>query len=150
MVGEPFATLAEQDGLAVRLLSDFPVQGIQPTAIVANRDFLTENPEAAQGFVTAYVRASRDLSGAGFKDPVNLAIIEQYTNVPAELVAQTVQPVFAVDGEINVEGLAILQTFFRERDQLEYDEDLDPATLVETRFVEGALAALGPYQENGR
>src|SRR5690606_38007517 len=38
MVGEPLATSAEQQGIAVRLLSDFPVQGIQPTLIFANND----------------------------------------------------------------------------------------------------------------
>jgi NitT/TauT family transport system substrate-binding protein len=146
MVGEPLATLAEQEGTAVRLLSDFPVQGLQPTAIIGNKDFIAANPEAAQGFVTAYLQASRDLSGDGFKDPAHLAIIEAYTNVPAALVAAAVQPVYAVNGEINVEGLGILQTFFRERDQLEYDEDLDPASLVDTTFVDGALETLGPVE----
>jgi NitT/TauT family transport system substrate-binding protein len=146
MVGEPLATQAEQDDVAVRLLADFPVQGLQPTAIIGNQDFIEDNPEAAAGFVTAYLKASRDLTGAGFKDPVNLAIIEQYTNVPAELAAQAVQPVFFPDGEINVEGLGTLQTFFRERGQLEYDEDIDPATVVDDRFGEAALAELGPYE----
>jgi NitT/TauT family transport system substrate-binding protein len=145
MVGEPLATKAEQDGIAVRLLSDFPVQDIQPTAIIGNKDFVGANPEAAQGFVTAYLKACRDLAGPGFKDPVNLAIIEQYTGVPASLVADAVQPVFAVDGEINVEGLNTLQTFFRERGQLEYDADIDPATLVDDQFVTAAVEELGPF-----
>ena len=101
MVGEPLATQAEQDGLAVRLLSDFPVQDIQPTAIIGNTDFMADNPEAAQGFVTAYLRASRDLTGDGFNDPVNLAIIEEYTGVPATLIAAAVQPLLQPDGDIN-------------------------------------------------
>jgi NitT/TauT family transport system substrate-binding protein len=146
MVGEPLATRAERDGVAVRLLSDFPVQDVQPTVILANSDYAAANPEAMAGFVTAYLRAARDLTGPGLKDPANLAIVEEYTGVPAALIADAVQPVYAVDGEIDVEGFDKLQAFFRERDQLEYDEDIDPATFVDTRFVEAALAALGPYQ----
>lgn len=147
MVGEPLATKAEQDGIAVRLLSDFPVQGIQPTAIIGNSDFLADNPQAATGFVTAYLQASRDLTGPGFKDATNLAIIEKYTSVPAALVADAVQPVFAPDGELNVEGFSTLQEFFRARDQLEYDTDIDPNTFVDTQYVDAALAVLGAYQQ---
>lgn len=146
MIGEPLATKAEQDGIAVRLLGDFPVQDVQPTIVFANQDFLNDKPELATGFVTAYLKASRDLSGAGWVDPANLAIIEQYTQVPAALVAAAVQPVYAVDGAINLEGLGKLQSFFRQREQLEYDQDIDPATIVDTQFVDAAVAALGPYE----
>jgi NitT/TauT family transport system substrate-binding protein len=146
MVGEPLATKAEQDGIAVRLLTDFPVQDVQPTVVFANQDFLNDKPALATGFVTAYLKASRDLTGAGWVDPANLAIIEQYTQVPTALVAAAVQPVYAVDGTINLQGLAKLQSFFREQDQLEYDQDLDPASIVDTQFVDAAVAALGPYE----
>jgi NitT/TauT family transport system substrate-binding protein len=146
MVGEPLATQAENDDLAVRLLSDFPVQDIQPTAIIGNSDFLSENPEAAQGFVTAYLRASRDLTGDGFKNSDNLAIIEAYTGVPATLISQAVQPLYQPDGYIDPASFSTLQTFFRERDQLEYDDDIDPSTFIDTTYVDAAVTALGPYQ----
>lgn len=146
MVGEPLATKAEQDGIAVRLATDFPVQNIQPTVIFANENFLKDNPEAATGLVTAYIKASRDLTGAGYNDPANLAIVEQYTKVPAALVAASVKPIYAVNGEINLDGLATMQSFFRQRGLLEYDQDLDPASIVDTQYVDAALAALGPYQ----
>lgn len=144
MVGEPLATQAERDGLAVRLLADFPVQGIQATAIIGNDDFMRENPEAVTGFVAAYIKASRALMNGGFKDPSVLAIIEQYTGVPADLVADAVQPVYPLNGEINFEGLGQLQSFFRERGQLEYDQDLDPTSIADTRYIEQALQILGP------
>jgi NitT/TauT family transport system substrate-binding protein len=146
MVGEPLATKAEQDGIAVRLASSFPVQDIQPTLVYANEDWASKNPEAAQGLVTAYLKASRDLTGAGYKDPQNLAIIEQYTKVPAALVADAVQPIYAVDGQINVEGLNKLQTFFRGLGELDYDTDLDPNSFIDTQYVDAALQELGPYQ----
>lgn len=145
MVGEPFATQAERDGVAVRLAADFPVQDVLPTAIIANGDFVDANPAAAQGFVTAYLQACRDLSDGGFADPANLAIVERYTSVPAAQVAAAVPPLYFPNGEIDANALAALQRFFRDRDQLEYDDDLDPNTFIDRRFVDAAVAALGPY-----
>lgn len=142
MIGEPLATRAEQQDIAVRLAADFDVQGLQPTMIFASDDFLADNPEAATGLVTGYLKASRDLN-ENFNDPVNLAIIEEYTGVPASLVAESIKPAYPVDGTIDLESLSVLQDFFRERDQLDYDENIDPATMVDTTFVEGARQRLG-------
>ncbi len=145
MVAEPLATLAERQGIAVRLLPDFPVQEIQPTAIIGNRDFADENPEATVAFVTAYLMAARDLSGGSFNDPANLAIISEYTSVPADLLAASVQPLYFPNGEVSVESLNTLQAFFLERGQLDYGEPIDPTTAIDTQYVEAALAALGSY-----
>ncbi len=142
MVGEPLATKAEQDGFAVRLLSDFPVQNIQPTMIFANDSFLQKHPEAAVGLVAGYLKAARDLT-QNFNDPLNLAIIQKYTNVPAALVADSVKPVYSTSGEIDLKSLSTLQTFFRNRGQLDYDTDIDPAKLVDTQYVEKAKQKLG-------
>jgi NitT/TauT family transport system substrate-binding protein len=146
MVGEPLATKAEQDGIAVRLATDFPVYDVQPTVIFANNDWIEQNPEQAEGFVTAYMRAVQDMTDGGWNDATNLAIIEQYTGVPAELVAESVKPVYAADGMVNVVGLSTLQSFFRARGQLEYETDLDPASIVDQQFVSSALAELNPNQ----
>jgi ABC-type nitrate/sulfonate/bicarbonate transport system substrate-binding protein len=144
MVGEPLATQAEQDGLAVRLSTNFPVQDIQPTAIIGNEQWMADNPEQAEAFVTGYMRASKLLAEGGLDDPAVQAIIEEYTGVPAALVASSVHPVFSADGFIAFEGLGKLQTFFRDRDQLEYDTDIDPYSLADETFVMAAMAELNP------
>ena len=144
MIGEPLATKAEQDGVAVRLLSDFPVQGIQATAMIANNDFLAQHPDAATAFVAAYLKAARALSNGGFRDPTILAILEKYTSVPPDLAQQAVAPIYQVNGDINLASLDQLQQFFRGRGQLEYDQDIDPATIVDTQYVMGALGLIGP------
>jgi NitT/TauT family transport system substrate-binding protein len=143
IIGEPLATKAEQDGLAVRLAPEFAVEGIQPTMIFGNKEWMAENPEAAAGVIAGYLRASRDLT-ENFNDPANLAIIEEYTGVPVDLIAASVKPVYSTDGEINQASLTQLQTFFRERGLLDYDTDLDPATMVNGQYVEDALELVGP------
>lgn len=142
MIGEPLATKAEQDGLAVRLAGDFPIQGVQPTMVFGNDGWMQEHEDATIGFVAAYLQAARDLT-ASFNDPLNLAIIEKYTGVSQALVAASVKPVYATDGAIDINSLATLQEFFRERGQLDYDEHIDPATLIDARYVEGAISLIG-------
>lgn len=144
MIGEPLATKAIQDGIAVPLTETFPIDDVLPTVILANTDFAAENPELVTGFVVAYLKASRDLSGASWADLGNLAIVEQYTQVPADLAAAAVPPVYLLDGEIDTESLGLLQTFFRERGQLEYADDLDPASVIDRTFVDAALEQIGP------
>lgn len=144
MVGEPLATNAEQQGIAVRLAQSFDVQGVQPTLLFANDDFLANNAAAAEGVVTGYLRAMRTLTDGGFQDPAILAIIEQYTGVPADLIAASVKPVYPVDGVFNVESLMELQEFFRQRGLLEYNTNIDPEALLNRSFVDSALAELNP------
>ncbi len=142
IVGEPLATQAERDGLAVRLLPDFPVQDIQPTMIFGNQQWMADNPEATAGIVAGYLRASRDLTG-NFNDPLHLAIIEQYTGVPVNLIAESVKPVYSTDGAVNVDSLSQLQTFFGGRGLLDYDDDIDPASMVNGSYVDVALETIG-------
>jgi NitT/TauT family transport system substrate-binding protein len=142
IVGEPLATQAEQDGLAVRLLPDFPVQDIQPTMIFGNQQWMADNQEATAGIVAGYLRASRDLT-ENFNDPLHLAIIEKYTGVPAQLIAESVKPVYSTDGTVSIESLTQLQTFFGERGLLDYEEPIDPATMVNGSYVEAALEMIG-------
>ncbi len=141
IVGEPLATRAEQEGLAVRLAYDFDVEGIQPTMIFGNSEWMSANPDAAAGVIAAYIRASRELT-ENFNDPLTLAIIEQYTGVPAALIAASVKPVYSTDGTLNLESLDQLQAFFGDRGLLDYDEAIDPSTIVNGTYVEQALTLL--------
>jgi ABC-type nitrate/sulfonate/bicarbonate transport system substrate-binding protein len=142
IIGEPLATKAEQDGIATRLVADFPVQHLQPTVVFGNQQWMADNSDATTGIVAGYLRAARDLT-ENFNDPLNLAIIEKYTGVPAQLIAASVKPVYNTDGTISLESMSELQTFFRGRDLLDYDTDLDPATMVNTTYVDQALVLIG-------
>jgi hypothetical protein len=59
------------------------------------------------------------------------------------LIAESIKPVYQVDGEIDLASLVTLQQFFRDRELLQYEADLDPAEMVDYRYVEGAIERLG-------
>lgn len=143
MLGEPTATLAEQQGFGVRLATDFPVQGITPTVVYANSDFLANEPDVATKLMAGYLKACRAIMERGLSDPTIAGIVAEYTNLPIELITTSVSPLFSVDGAINGDGLQTLQAFFRGRGELEYDADIDPATFVDSTFIDAAAQSLG-------
>ena len=140
MLGEPLATFAEQQGIAVRLADDF-FDGAQATVVYFNERFATERADVAQRFMNAYLRASRDLY-ENYDDPENLAILAEYTGLDTEVLAAMAAPVHTVDGVVNVDNLMRQQEFFMARGQLEYDELIDVSTIVNPEFARKAVEAL--------
>ncbi len=142
MIGEPLATQGVQDGSLRILSNDFDVAGVQVTALFSNSDWIDANPEAAANFVAGYIQACRDLVDEP-NDPLNLTIINKYTNVPMELIAASVRPTYQVNAAINLDNLVVLQEFFAERELLAVSEPIDPATVVRQDVIDAALELVG-------
>lgn len=141
MIGEPLATQAQQQGIAAILSDDFPVQGIQVTAVYANANWIEDNRDAAAGLVAGYLQACRDLTNEP-NDPLNLTIINKYTDVPIELIAESVRPVYQAEGDIQRDNLVMLQEFFSERGLMEFEGTIDPDTVIEQSIIDEAVALL--------
>lgn len=141
IIGEPLATQAEQQEMLVRLATGFPVQEMQVTAVYANEGWLADNMEAASNLVAGYIQACRDLMEAP-NDPLNLAIISDYTEVPVDLISASVKPVYQTSGDIHHDNLVALQEFFSERGLMEFDGTIDPATVIEQQVIDDAVAML--------
>jgi len=142
ILGEPTATLAEQQGVGVILTNDFDVQGVTPTMVYANTDFLSANPDVSAKLMAAYVKACRAIMERGFSDPEILPIIAEYTGLPEELITASVTPQFTVDGDISVDSLTTLQSFFRTMGELSYDTDIDPNTMIDRTALDAGLVIL--------
>ncbi len=142
ILGEPLATLAEDQGLIARLSEDF-IDGFTSTVIFYNQEWATANPELAKGFVKAFIRGARDLNGDAWYDPENLAIIEKYTGVPAEVVARANRSFHDPNGSDPLADLMELQSFFASQGQLSYTDPLDMSTLINPTYAEAALEELG-------
>jgi NitT/TauT family transport system substrate-binding protein len=142
ILGEPLATLAEDQGLIARLSQDF-IDGFTSTVIFYNKEWSEANPELAAGFVKAYLRGARDLNGDLWNDPENLAIIEKYTGVPADVVARANRSYHDPNGNVPVEDLMELQTFFSDQGQLSYEEPVDMSQFINSSYAEAAVEELG-------
>lgn len=142
MLGEPLATMAEQQGIAVRLDVDFPAD-FQPTFVWVNPDFAAEEPDLVTGFVAGMMQGCRDLWADDWDSDENLAIINSYTNVNAALIRESSRTWCEPNGKINVDDLDTLQSFFGDRGLLEYDEPLDIESIIDTSYVDAALEEIG-------
>ncbi len=144
LLGEPLATLAEEQGQIVRLSEDF-INGIQVTALYYSGTFMRSQPKLATGFMVAWLKACRDLYGDGYKRDDIAAIVEKYTRVPAAIVKKARPPYHEPNGKMNFNDFKRLQEFFRKRGELTYERPLEPQQYIDTTFVRQALQILGPF-----
>ena len=142
MLAEPLATFAEDQGLIARLSDDF-LDSYTATVIYYNVDWAEENPDLAAGFVKAFIRGARDLNGDRWYDEDILAMIENATNVPADVVARARRSYHDPNGVVPIDDLMGLQDFFRGQGQLNYDENIDLAEFINNSYAEQAVADLG-------
>ncbi len=124
MLGEPFATLGEDQELVTVLTEDF-VDGDQPTAVFWNREWAADNPELAEGFLRAYLKAVARLEDGGWEDDEVLSMIEEYTQVPLDVLKRAARPYHDKEGTLDIEGFQRQEAFFREQGLLTYDGELD-------------------------
>lgn len=127
ILGEPLATINIDKGLVSILSNDF-IDGFGATYLYMSESMLADQA-TAQGFMRAYLKACADMQG-DYMTPEIAAIVEKYTKVPAAVVEKAALPQYDATGAIPVDDLAALQAYFRSRKLLEYDADLDIATIV--------------------
>ncbi|MDR7401171.1 MAG: ABC transporter substrate-binding protein [Armatimonadota bacterium] len=144
LLGEPLATLAEDRGQIHRLSQDF-IDGVQVTALYYSGQFMRAHPRQAVGFMVAWLRASRDLFGDGYRRDDVARIVEKYTGVPAAVVKRAAAPYHETNGKMNFNDFKRLQEFFRKRGALTYDRPLEPSQYIDTTYVREALQILGPF-----
>lgn len=135
---EPLVAIGEQQELVAVLSDDF-IENFIVSFVYANNEWLTNNPDVAERFMRAYMRAMRDLQGDYTQDAEIAAAIEKYTEVPAAVVAQSTPAIFPADGVIPVTDLETLQTFYAERGLLEFDEPIDISAYVNQEMATTAV-----------
>ncbi|MGE3909884.1 MAG: ABC transporter substrate-binding protein [Chloroflexota bacterium] len=140
LIGEPDVTRAELAGNVVRLTEDF-VDDIQVTAVYFKTDFLEANRPAVERFVAAYLRGARDLAGDGYRDPVNVAILEKATKVEASTISIARVPFHDPNGRIHIEDFQKMQDFFVEQGTVR--TPIDIPSVVDLSVAEAAVQMLG-------
>jgi NitT/TauT family transport system substrate-binding protein len=146
---EPFATLSAERGLAVkwRPTADY-LPGVTPALMSYAPAFLAEQPEAGRRWMIAYLRGARAYWAAFRKGEARAEVVgylTRHTTVkdPAlyeRIGMSTIPP----DGSVNLASLNDQAAWYAVQGLLQ--GSIDVASLIDTRFVDAAVARLGPYQ----
>jgi NitT/TauT family transport system substrate-binding protein len=156
LLAEPSATLAERQGLAVRVLSNdkwYPYQ--QQSVLMYGSSLLRKRRDVAASFMTAYVRALRyfndSLVGGHIKGRTAGVILDTLVErtpikdkkIYQEMVSNAVDP----NGRMNIVSLADDLEFFKKQG-LVIDATMTVARSVDTSFVDEVVRKLPPYKPN--
>ena len=156
MTTEPSATKAVQSGAAVRVMGDDVIYPNHQLAVVLySSAFIKDNPNAAKGFMRAYLRAVREYNDAlkdgkiaGPNAAEVIAILTEYTNVKDPAVYRTITPQGCnPDGAVHEASLKNDLAFYKMEGQIKGDVTVEQA--LDNLFVEAALKVLGPYKRVG-
>jgi NitT/TauT family transport system substrate-binding protein len=144
MLAEPFATMAINKGVGA-VLDDKGDVGEQILWIQTNRDFAKDHPNVVVNFLIGFLQAARDIARETFHGPKILAIVEKYTKVPADIIAQAAPPLIPPNGELNIKSIMAQQDYHMSRGKLTYKDPIPAANFVNTSFLDRALEYLGRY-----
>jgi NitT/TauT family transport system substrate-binding protein len=124
ILSEPFPTLAEDKGVAVRPLTKAP--GAKPvpiTAIFWNKEWVKANPELAQRVMGAYLKAARDLAlGDGWQGDRTIETIVKFTPAKPEILKKARPHAIDANLEMDASVLDSMQKFNAELGYLKYKE----------------------------
>ena len=144
---EPFPTLAEEKGVAVRPLPRPPgAKAIPITAAFWNADWAKANPDLAQRVMLGYVRAVRDLAadgGRGWTEDRNVDIIVKYTGAKREVIKKARPHVVDPNLELDARTLDSMQRLNADLGYLKYTEFLAVDKFFTFTYRDRAVQELG-------
>lgn len=145
LLASPYADQAINDGFAVAIAEDL-TPGAMTVAFVASEQFINERPEVAQRFVLSLMEAARMMQGEDYLSPENIAAYLTFINTTEDNLKSTVPFTFDPNQKIETDWLSDIENIHRQNGRTEYTDPIDPATVVDTTFVNWALGVLGKYK----
>jgi len=141
LLGSPYAEQIIESGFAVALEKDL-TPGLMTVAFVGSDRFINERTEVAQRFVLALMEASRSMQGEGYFSDENIAAYMAYVATTPEDIKKGTPVIYDPNLTTEIEGLADVERVHRENGRLEYTEPIDMSKVVNSTFIEWALAQL--------
>jgi ABC-type nitrate/sulfonate/bicarbonate transport system substrate-binding protein len=141
VIPEPLATVAGRRIDTVRLAGNIR-PGALLTATSYNTEWAESNPDAANAFMTEYLRGARNIQGAWTSEE-NLSMISDYMEVPADLIEAAGKPYIDPNLAIDTESLTALQEFVMNTGELDYDELLSSDDVINPSYRQHAIDELG-------
>jgi len=139
-VSEPWLTRLRRGGHAVLFAraSDY-LPDFQFGYLLYGPSLLTDNPEAGERFLTAYLKATRQLNRDG-KSPRHLAILMKHTSLDEATLEEACWPHLDDDGRVRVQSLEQYQEWALERGLI--DRIVSTEEMHDPRFLEAANRSL--------
>ena len=145
ILSEPFPTLAEEKGIAVRPLTKAP--GAKPvpiTAIFWNKEWAAANPDLANRVMVAYLKAARDLAlGDGWQGDKTLDVIVKFTPAKPDVLKKARPHALDANLEMDASVLDSMQKFNAELGYLKYKELQPVGKLFNFAYRDRAVQELG-------
>ena len=155
LTAEPSATQAVNAGSAVRVTTDDVIDPWHEAAVeLFSGDFIQKRPDDARKFMRAFLKAVRFYNDA-LKDGMLkgrtaeevIAILTEYTPLKDAQVYRSIAPQGSQpDGRLNMNSLHKDFEFYKTQGWIQGSVTVEQA--VDTRFIDAALADLGPYKPN--
>ena len=152
LTAEPALTNSLKTGAAVvfaRIGKFYPNQ--QSAVLIFGASFLNKGRDSGKKFARAYIRAARFYDDAivngtltGPTAPEVISILTKYTPIKnPDVYKATTPPALNPDGKVSLDSMRKDWQFFKDTHQIDGSVTVD--RVVDTSFVDEALAALGPY-----
>jgi len=150
---EPFATVAEEQGAAVRFFDPSEVYSGQQVAVLLYNGAFAGEGAAATCFMEAYLRGARDYykavepgSWTGENAEALSELIAQRIGLDVELYRKAVPHYVDPNGEVQVESLKRDYEFFQQHGWIEADADVNVEELVDPSFADSVVQKLGEIE----
>lgn len=148
MVIEPFITLGMEKGVLDPWKDPVEYDPNAQTALLVFGTSMTKNPEVANRFMTAYVKALRDYNDAFFKGIAKKETIDILCKYSVTKDPNLYEKMFPVginpDGYVRMKGIDLDLSWYKENNLLKTDMKLGDA--VDNQYVDFAVKILGKYQ----
>jgi NitT/TauT family transport system substrate-binding protein len=140
-VGEPFATMADQLGIArLWLTSEDVVPGMQVGGIAVSDQTRRDRAQAI-ALVTAYLRGVREFLPGQSSDPGIIEIVNRWSGVAPEIIRRANPAFMDPNGGMNVEDVRRQQDFWLRAGVIDRAVPLDDR--FDFSFADAALQTLG-------
>jgi NitT/TauT family transport system substrate-binding protein len=155
---EPYATIAVQNGSAVKIMGDdewYPNQ--QLSAVLYAGDFMAKRPELAHKFMRGYVRAARFYFG-GLKDgtfggangPEIISILNDELPQTSKTIYREVTPSFiGPDAKFEMASMKHDLDYFRSQNLIT-SNTIGVNDIIELSYLNQTLKKIGPYKGTGK
>jgi NitT/TauT family transport system substrate-binding protein len=140
----PFSDVTIKDGTAVEMFGEDTGAGEIQNGVVylGERILDPANREAALRFLSAHLKAVRELMNGGFQDDEDLAIISKYTKLDPEVIKKTLLNYMDPNCTLLPDSLMKTQEYYVSQGYTDFTEPISLDKVLDESFLKEVLARI--------